>query len=399
MEFYSFDIINPLPKVFNETEAFQEILAFEKNITLSNKIFYDFRYINSRNKLIEENIKFVRAKKPDVSVVMLIYNQAYCLHKCIRSIQNQSLKNIEIIVVDDCSLDKSVELIKQYQKEDPRIILIEHDTNFGAMKTRVDGIKKAKGKYITAIDGDDAFIHKDVLKNSFYVAQKGNIDIIELQKYIYYGGKFRQKPYSFPNVNLNYIVHQPELRTKFVFINKKYHFYLRNRQACGKIIKNELYKKAFEYIGEEYTEDYMNYAEDTIFTLSFFHLANSYYLLKEMGYLYYFGQKVKNFTKAKNKVCKVVNKIKGFDFFKYVKFLIEKTGNNSKEQILAYKELTLLNFDYHLNNTKLEERHYNIIFKIFEKALAFEFLNKGQKNHLINLRNKVIDKKNKDNFG
>ena len=49
MSFYSLDIINPLPKVFNETEAFQEILAFEKNITLSNKIFYDFRHINSRN--------------------------------------------------------------------------------------------------------------------------------------------------------------------------------------------------------------------------------------------------------------------------------------------------------------------------------------------------------------
>ena len=63
-----------LPLLFNETEAFREILSFEKNINLSDDIFYEFLKINEQNKLIEENIKFVRAKKPDVSVVMLIYN-------------------------------------------------------------------------------------------------------------------------------------------------------------------------------------------------------------------------------------------------------------------------------------------------------------------------------------
>ena len=117
-----------------------------------------------------------------------------------------------------------------------------------------------------------------------------------------------------------------------------------------------------------------------------------------MGYLYYFTPKVRNITKRSNKVCKVVDKIKGFDFFKYIKFLVEKTGKNIKEQTLAYKELTLLNFDEQLNKTKLEERHYNLMLKIVEKAVTFEFLNKYQKNHLIDLRNKIIDKKNKDNF-
>ncbi len=112
---------------------------------------------------------------------MTVYNQAHCLHACLRSIQNQSLKNIEIIIIDDCSLDNSSEIIREYQKEDPRIILIEHDSNEGTIKTRADGIKKAKGKYITFIDGDDAFIHKDILNNSLYIIERANLDIVEFQ--------------------------------------------------------------------------------------------------------------------------------------------------------------------------------------------------------------------------
>ena len=118
---FSFNIIFPL--LLDETEAFQEILSFEKNINLNEDIFYKFLEINEQNKLIEENIKFEKVKNPIISIVMMVYNQAHCLHRCLRSIQNQSLKNIEIIIVDDCSLDNSVELIKEYQKEDPRIIL------------------------------------------------------------------------------------------------------------------------------------------------------------------------------------------------------------------------------------------------------------------------------------
>ena len=138
---------------------------------------------------------------------MLIYNQAHCLHRCLRSIQNQSLKNIEIIIVDDCSLDNSVELIKEYQKEDPRIILIEHDANRGMIKTRTDGVRKAKGKYITPIDSDDAFIHKDILKNSLYIAEKGNIDVIEFNHAMYNDGRFEQVAKVYYKLNLTNIIY------------------------------------------------------------------------------------------------------------------------------------------------------------------------------------------------
>ena len=132
-------------------------------------------------------------------------------------------------------------------------------------------------------------------------------------------------------------------------------------------------------------------------TIAIFHLANSYYFAKQIGYLYSFDPKVKDFPKLNNKVCKVIDKIKGFDVMKYTKFLVEKAGNNTKEQILAYNGIMNANFDYHLNNTKLETKHYDIMFFILDKALEFIFLSKGQKDDLIKLKIKVIERKSKNN--
>ena len=111
-----------------QASVLPEIKSYEKNISLNQEIFYEFRRINSENKLLEENPNFKESLNPDITVVLTMYNQAHCIYKAIRSVQNQSIKNIEIIVVDDCSENNSTDVIKEYQKEDPRIILIAHDT-------------------------------------------------------------------------------------------------------------------------------------------------------------------------------------------------------------------------------------------------------------------------------
>ena len=220
--------------------VFPEILAFEKNINLSIKAYNKFHQINSENILIEEDIKFRLNKNPDISIIMIIHNEDHILHKGIRSIQNQSLKNIEIIIIDDSSEDNSLDKIKVYQKDDPRIILISHESNEGAIKSRSDGIRIAKGKYITLIDGDDAFAHKDILKNSLFIAQKADLDAIEFHGAIFHGGKIRELIYDFGSLNVSRIIYQPELRTKFIVKNRKNIFTIKNRVIWGKLIKNEL---------------------------------------------------------------------------------------------------------------------------------------------------------------
>ena len=109
-----------------QSKVLPDIISFENNLSITKDEMNEFRNINSNNKLIENN-NFEKSSYPDVSIIMTMYNQAHCIHKGIRSIQNQSLKNIEIIIVDDCSQDNGTDVIKEFQKEDPRIILISHD--------------------------------------------------------------------------------------------------------------------------------------------------------------------------------------------------------------------------------------------------------------------------------
>ena len=168
-------------------------------VNLSMKTFDEFYSLNCKNQLLEENIKFEKSINPDVTIIMTSYNFDQNIHRALRSVQNQSLKNIEIIIIDDCSTDNSAEVIKKYEKEDPRIIFIEHDTNESPMKSRSEGIRKSKGKYLTIMDGDDALIHKDILKNNLYIAQKGNIDVIEFNHAMYNNQKFYEAAQFFMN--------------------------------------------------------------------------------------------------------------------------------------------------------------------------------------------------------
>ena len=381
----------------DQSKILEELISFENSLNLNEEVFNEFRRINSENKLIEENPNFKRSKNPDVSVLMIIHNQANYLHKGLRSIQNQSLKNIEIIIIDDCSEDNSIDLIKNYQKEDERIILISHDTNEGKIKSRSDGVRIAKGKYIALIDGDDALIHKDIIKNSLYIAQKGNLDCVQFLINYYRYGKFEEIVTEFNFTNNSYIITQPELSNKYFGSYRDLKYLLRNRNIYSKFIKNELFQKMLDFIGPKYTDDYINIAEDTIMAVALYHLANSFYCMRESGYFYSYGEE-NRVIKNNNRKCKPNDKLKDFSTFKYIKFLVDKSSNNEKEKNNIYDELFFLGHTNYLRNDyKLEKRHYQILFFIYDKMLEWSELSKEKHDYIENLRNKTLEKKIKDN--
>lgn len=92
--------------------------------------------------------------KPLVSVVIPVYNVEKYLDRCIQSVIEQTYTNLEIILVDDGSTDKSPELCDQYARKDKRIVII-HKKNGGLSSARNAGIEKSKGDYIAFIDSDD----------------------------------------------------------------------------------------------------------------------------------------------------------------------------------------------------------------------------------------------------
>lgn len=99
---------------------------------------------------------------PLVSVIVPVYNVEQYLDECLNSIRQQTYKNIEIIVVEDCSTDNSLNTLTKHL-EDPRVKLIQHEKNSGLSAARNTGIDTAKGNYIIFIDSDD-LVHLSLIE-------------------------------------------------------------------------------------------------------------------------------------------------------------------------------------------------------------------------------------------
>ena len=100
--------------------------------------------------------------EPKISTVIPVYNCEKTIKVAVRSIQNQDMADIEIILVNDFSKDNTTKIIQELSEEDPRIKIINNEKNMGALYSRNIGILNAKGKYIMNLDNDDLFLDKDV---------------------------------------------------------------------------------------------------------------------------------------------------------------------------------------------------------------------------------------------
>lgn len=116
------------------------------------------------------------SKQPIISVCIAAYNVGKFLEKCLSSVTNQTLQNIEIIVVNDGSKDNTLDIIKKFAEQDKRIKIIDQE-NQGLGNTRNRAIKEAKGKYIHLMDADD-YMDATFLENMVKNAEKYNSDIV-----------------------------------------------------------------------------------------------------------------------------------------------------------------------------------------------------------------------------
>lgn len=117
------------------------------------------------------------SKQPKISFIIPCYNVEKYLPKCINSLMNQTIKDIEAIFINDGSPDNCLEILKKYQKEygKDRIVII-NKKNEGVWRGRKDGIKKAHGKFIGFIDSDD-YVTPDFAEKLYNAAVKNRADI------------------------------------------------------------------------------------------------------------------------------------------------------------------------------------------------------------------------------
>lgn len=115
-------------------------------------------------------------KKIKVSVIVPVYNTAEYLNRCLDSILNQTLKDIEIICINDGSTDNSSKILKKYKEKDERIILIEQE-NRGVSNARNKALNILQGEYFINIDSDD-WVKIDYLEKMYRKSKKNNLDML-----------------------------------------------------------------------------------------------------------------------------------------------------------------------------------------------------------------------------
>lgn len=164
---------------------------------------------------------------PDVSVIVPIYNTKDYLKKCLDSLMRQTLKSIEIILIDDGSTDGSSIICDEYAKRDKRFRVIHKKKNEGLSSARNDGISMSKSEYIMFVDSDD-WVEPNFCETPFRVALENDADLVCFQCYSFGKNGEKRNP-SFPVIG---IIQNVDVLTRYwhytyaTSMNKLYHKWL-----------------------------------------------------------------------------------------------------------------------------------------------------------------------------
>lgn len=192
-------------------------------------------------------------KGKKVSVIVPIYNAEKYLNKCINSIINQTYKTIEIILIDDESIDNSPQICDEYSKKDKRIKVI-HKKNGGVSSARNEGLKTCTGDYILFIDSDD-YIEPNCIEECLNKIEKYNLDIIK------FGFIKELNIYKKKN---NFTVKTNTLIEKKDYNDLIYKYILTSPDFCNiwnSIIKSDICKKINFDINLTMGEDFLYFVE------------------------------------------------------------------------------------------------------------------------------------------
>lgn len=313
---------------------------------------------------------------PLVSIIVPIYNVEKYLRKCVYSIINQTLTNIEIILVNDGSTDNCGKIIDEYAKNDKRIVVI-HKENEGQSSARNKGLDIARGKYVGFVDSDDS-IHKDMYENLYKSIEYSNADISVCGREAY---SEDGKSYYKKELDDELLDFSKQSKVNYV-INRL--FYKHTVSGCNKIYKNEIIqnnKIRFEdikYVG----------SEDALFNYKILLHTNKIKSIDKIGYI----QLSRNGSTATTYKYGYMNRTANM-----IKSMHDYSVKTGKEDI--YKNIApmflLFFYQWNISNIKsvkeqnietlilneIEDASFNYIFMKCVKQLGFNMkLNQNMKN-------------------
>ena len=369
-------------------ETPEEILPLNQDIYKIENFDSRKKSFQKALKFLENNIKGNLTEKipkepidnPIASAVIPVYNSKNYIEKAVRSIQNQNIKNIEIILVNDNSTDDSLNFIQNLQKEDQRIKIIDNKQNKGILYSRCVGTLAAKGKYIFPLDNDDMFLDKDVFQVITNIAEKGFFDIVELKGiYSRKGGndilKNRIDDTFFCNHPLNLVLYQPELGNYAVWPKSGINSYRRESvYLWAKCIKTEIYHKTIHKLGEKKYNRFILRYEDVIMVYALFNMARSYKFVGKYGIFYIYRQ-----SSASRHFTSTMSDIYHIQYLDVMIDFVRDTFNNKK--ILVNLLMYILN-RYSLKNALKKEEIKDIFIYDIDKILKMNKISEENKNEI-----------------
>ena len=335
-----------------------------KNETISIAAYKAKNFINiAYNGILFFNQTLIIKNNIKISCVIPIYNSENTIKQAVRSIQNQNMKEIEIILVNDFSIDNTTNILEELSKEDSRIKIINNKKNMGTLYTRCVGSLAAKGKYIIPLDSDEMILNFDVFDDIYNQSYENYYDIILFKTIIvenindFFNTKNLMNHRGHKQV---LILNQPEIGIHG----------FKSGVIWGKCIKNELYKKAVNSYGDYRYSFRIIFGEDTIINFIIHQYAKNSIFILNYGILN---------IRRKNSVCKITNrKERALFSLKYIEVIFEFSPNLIHfNKILVNKIITLLKKNIlHklLKNDRIKKYFNSLINKIIKsKKISLQY--------------------------
>lgn len=358
-------------------KIFLIILYINKILFLLPFIYIDLIYEHTLYNIIQPKITIFSlllnkvkylTNIPKISIFLPIYNKAKYLERSIGSIQKQTLKNIEIIPVNDYSEDNSIDILMEMAKNDLRIKIVNNTKNRGLLYSRAMGILNSKGEYLMNLDPDDELKDPNTLEFLYNKTKKTKVDIITY-------GFIRKDEFQIQNFtkckNYDYIQHQPDL---FNSSNAKDDYMITN-----KLIKKKVLLKAYKIFKKKIFLSKWNYGEDEIWSILVNKYANSMICVNKTIFIYYTNND--SLTRVKDNILYLTNLIYWLEMLiiilnnkKYEKYLINRISlliniiKDNSHLIYTIKKNKEIK-DKYLNIFKYININYNYTNKIINKLI------------------------------
>jgi len=311
----------------DKTSEPREIIYQNYSLELDKNELKNIQNFIKNNKLLNPDETFNKYDNPKISIIIPVYNGEKTIEKSLLSIYNQNFKEIETIIIDDFSNDKSVEKINKLMKKFPSISLYQNQINKGLLYSKLTGILKAKGKYILFLYQNDFFTKKDAFSILYEEVEKNNLDILGFSsllnegKYIHHFNEIENISQIMYNITTEGVK-----RTGDVIFNY--------------FIKNDILKNILEQINEKYLETITNYNSD--FFLLYLISKNTAYNYKQIKDILYYSSRNWNKKWEESEI-----NIRCLSYYNYLEFLYNKTDDNYDE-----KKIVIYELDNWIFNTK-----------------------------------------------